>query len=273
MHKDLHDIDELFRSGLDDYEATPSAAAKEAIDAALDKKEAEEYKKRFIIWKRAALLLLLLLTGFLLFETSLLKKDRRNDTAKKSTVEAHKKTGLVQQPQNIEADNDRSTFNGEPSIQNDINSGSQNQTGIINSPDVSFLSVNESTHRNNNPLTSISLLQPGKKGNEQAAMEPNVQIAESETFNLIKKINNEIVTNRFEKNFSLLLPSSVSKSVLPLTGSNHSGKRKNKTFMHSWLLSPFVSYEQVGYRLDSDNSLAATAIRYREVHEPFPEGC
>jgi len=73
MNKDLHDIDDLFRSGLDTYEVTPSAGVKERLDAELDKKDAESYKKRLIGWKRTALLLLLLLTGFIIYETGLLK--------------------------------------------------------------------------------------------------------------------------------------------------------------------------------------------------------
>ena len=73
MNKDLHDIDDLFRSGLDSYEVTPSAGVKERLDAELDKKNAESYKKRLIGWKRTALLLLLLLTGFIIYETGLLK--------------------------------------------------------------------------------------------------------------------------------------------------------------------------------------------------------
>ena len=42
MNKDLHDMDELFRSALNDHEEVPSAGVKESLDAALDKKEAEE---------------------------------------------------------------------------------------------------------------------------------------------------------------------------------------------------------------------------------------
>jgi len=82
MNKDLHDIDELFLSGLEGHEETPSPEVKDALDAALDKKAAEEYKKRFILWKRAALLLLLLLTGFVLYESGIIKTGNGRQAAK-----------------------------------------------------------------------------------------------------------------------------------------------------------------------------------------------
>lgn len=82
MNKDLHDIDDLFRSALEENEETPSAAVKENLIANLDKKDAESYKKRFIGWKRAALLLLLVLAGFILYESDIWKTDAGHSTKK-----------------------------------------------------------------------------------------------------------------------------------------------------------------------------------------------
>src|SRR5688500_15168187 len=76
MNKDSHDIDEFFRSALEGHEETPSPGVKEKLDAVLDKKDAESYK-RFTGWKRTTLLLLLLLTGFVLYELGILKKSSR----------------------------------------------------------------------------------------------------------------------------------------------------------------------------------------------------
>jgi hypothetical protein len=85
MHKDLHDIDELFRSQLEGYEETPSAGLKENLIAALDKKDAGSYKKRFVVWKRTALLLLLLLSGIVLYESGILKSRNGNSDKKIAT--------------------------------------------------------------------------------------------------------------------------------------------------------------------------------------------
>src|SRR3989337_3208528 len=73
MSSDLHHIDDLFRSALEENEEIPSAAVKESLLAHLDKKDAESYKKKFIGWKKAALLLLLVLAGFILYESGIWK--------------------------------------------------------------------------------------------------------------------------------------------------------------------------------------------------------
>lgn len=78
MDKNLHNIDEAFNRAYQSYEDEPSAAAWEKLNAALDKEDAEKYKRRFIGWKRIAVLLLFLLSGFLIYETGVVIK-RKND--------------------------------------------------------------------------------------------------------------------------------------------------------------------------------------------------
>ena len=75
MNKDLHNMDDLFRSRLNAYKEFPSAGVKESLMAALEKKDAKSYKRRFIGWKRTALLLSFLLTALVLYETVFRKKD------------------------------------------------------------------------------------------------------------------------------------------------------------------------------------------------------
>lgn len=78
MDKNLHNIDEVFDRAYQSYEDEPSAAAWEKLSAALDKEDAEKYKRRFIGWKRIAVVLLFLLSGFLIYETGVVIK-RKND--------------------------------------------------------------------------------------------------------------------------------------------------------------------------------------------------
>src|SRR5688572_4495895 len=73
MNKDLHDIDNLFRSSLESYEETPSLSVMEKLEASLDRTDAESYKKRFLLWKRAAIFLFFLLIGIVLYEAGILK--------------------------------------------------------------------------------------------------------------------------------------------------------------------------------------------------------
>jgi hypothetical protein len=77
MEKNLHNIDEAFNKAYQSYEDEPSAGAWEKMSAALDKEDAEKYKRRFIGWKRIAVMLLFLLAGFMIYETGVVIK-RRN---------------------------------------------------------------------------------------------------------------------------------------------------------------------------------------------------
>ncbi len=52
MNKDLHDIDDLFRSGLKAYEVTPSVGVKERLNAALDKKDATAFNRAYHLRNR-----------------------------------------------------------------------------------------------------------------------------------------------------------------------------------------------------------------------------
>src|SRR5260221_10976682 len=73
MRKDLHNIDEVFNSAYKQFEEDPSPGIWGKINAVLDKKDAELYKRRFVGWKRTAILLLFFLTGFILYESGILK--------------------------------------------------------------------------------------------------------------------------------------------------------------------------------------------------------
>jgi hypothetical protein len=269
MNKGLHDIDELFRSQLEGYQEKPSAALKENLDAALDKKEAEKYKRRFIIWKRMALLLLLLLAGFILFESGLIKTGSRNQTAEAESEKiSGSKTTITNQDKSNSAADNNTNANQSPVPDNNVPNGqTSNGINITTTPEVFFIPPNGNISRKDNPLVSVFSLQPDKKDNEN-----NFQVTEPEMFSPVKRVNYGPLTDWLAKNISLLPPPSISKPALPLTSNNNSGKKKNNSFTPHWLLSPFVSYEQVGYKLDSDDPLAVTTIKHREVHEPSFSG-
>ena len=91
MNKDLHNMDDAFNWAYQRLEEEPSVDAWEKINATLDKKDAEKYKRKFIGWKRISFLLLLLLTGILIYETGILKTNsfhsNQNTLAKKDAKE------------------------------------------------------------------------------------------------------------------------------------------------------------------------------------------
>lgn len=70
MDKDLHNIDDLFRSGLEDHEEMPSAKVWKAVDQRLDKDTVVTVKKKYKTLKKFSLLLLLLLIGLSIYELS-----------------------------------------------------------------------------------------------------------------------------------------------------------------------------------------------------------
>ena len=69
MGKDLHDMDDFFKSAYQQFEDEPPAKLWEKLNAGLDKKEGDSNRKKMIAWRSAAIVLLLLLAGFIIFET------------------------------------------------------------------------------------------------------------------------------------------------------------------------------------------------------------
>lgn len=63
MDKNLHNIDELFNRAYQSYEDEPSATEWEKLSAALDKEDADKYKRKFIGWKRIAVVFFFCLQG------------------------------------------------------------------------------------------------------------------------------------------------------------------------------------------------------------------
>jgi hypothetical protein len=273
MNKDLHDIDELFRSALNDHEEAPSAGAKESLDAALDKKEAEEYKKRFIVWKRAALLLLLLLAGFVLYESGLIKNGSGNYTAKKSTPANDKKSGdkteLINQNKTIPLNtNAEDIITNQPVIQN--NNGTVSSKVISTDKQVNQFSQKQEA------VFSIFTSRPTKKSNVPADYETDLQTIKHRIESFNNQISKASITELLFKKIFRLSPVAVSSSPLNPENENNTvkntPKKKPNPFKPFWMITPFVSYEQTGYKLDSDDPLEANVIRHREVHEPSFSG-
>ncbi|MEO6837793.1 MAG: outer membrane beta-barrel protein [Ginsengibacter sp.] len=67
MDKNLHDIEDLFRKGLEDNEEEPSQNAWEGIEKKLDKDNVVSIKKKYNFLKKVALLLLFLLAGLSIY--------------------------------------------------------------------------------------------------------------------------------------------------------------------------------------------------------------
>lgn len=81
MEKNLHHIEELFKSALDDHEEIPSPNLWSAVENRLDKDNTADIKRKYNSVKRVALLLLLLLISIGIYE---LNRHSGNDNLAKS---------------------------------------------------------------------------------------------------------------------------------------------------------------------------------------------
>lgn len=279
MNKDLHDIDELFLSGLEGYEETPSAGVKDALDAALDKKEAEEYKKRFIIWKSAALLLLLLLAGFILFDSSIIKTGRN----KKSTIADASENTIKVPVKTTSSDNESQTPADNTAL---LDTGSTNENKQVNTKSNNYTLLQQQTESLFNissPATVRKKSSPNEKQpwqgitTEDALTDQRINPLQKPDKALsLQKINRSSVlstgNDKIASHFfsSILAPEQADKKNKPVAKNEPAdSKQKHKTnFNPFWLLSARFSYEQAGYKLDSDDPITASTVRHREVHEP-----
>jgi hypothetical protein len=255
---------------LNDYKTSPSSAVKKNIDAALDKKDAEKYKKKFLVWKRSAIFLLLLLSGFALYESGLIKKGKRNYITEKSTTNT----------QNISTDKAKETNKNtiphssaenktslQPAIQTNTINAQQEQKDIITTAESFLITSNRNSNHKKNSLAPIIPIQI--ENNEDVAPTNDnyspTTIPEIEI--LSKRIISAIITERSTKDFSLLSPPFIS-NAMPLIAINSSEKKKSNSFKPFWEITPFTSYEKAGYRLDSDLPNIINSIKHNEAHEP-----
>ncbi|MEO6219931.1 MAG: hypothetical protein ABIO81_05850 [Ginsengibacter sp.] len=296
MKRNLHNIDDLFRSALEGHEEIPSAGVKERLDAALDKKEAKAYKKRSNVWKRATLLLLMLLTGFILYESGIFKKD----TGTLNKTSADKKNGSSSSAENNKKNNSNGSSTG--NINND-NSASYKSDAIkkventTNTVEGNRNLTEPNTQKDtnmpvisgiNNVTDSKNLLSKkiaGKKNkfiNDQFdlfAIDNKSEVTTIDS-NIDKNSNHNLLNNdHLLKEKINSLPSgqpmdtqkekpTIINSPLKNNTAKKTKEKKRKFFNPFWMITAFASYDRVGYRLDSDQPLAISSIKHREVHEP-----
>lgn len=82
MDKNLQNIEDLFRDGLEDNEEVPSPQVWNGIDNTLDKDNVVSIRKKYTSLKRVALLLLFLLVGLSIYELS--NRHNKNNLAKQN---------------------------------------------------------------------------------------------------------------------------------------------------------------------------------------------
>lgn len=106
MDKNLHDdIGDLFYDGIEPLSQPPRKEVWENIEQQLDKKDAAQYKQKFITARRMSVILLFLLIGFITCTLIYFNnKKTGNETSNRLTGDKKFNDNNVQQPANINAD-------------------------------------------------------------------------------------------------------------------------------------------------------------------------
>jgi hypothetical protein len=164
MSENLHDIDKLFRDGIESHEEMPEEKLWEGIDASLDKSNVVDIRRKYNNLKRVAALLLLMLlsvVGYEIFKTKNTDKETtvtKNNTPaivndniggpKKTTTSNAVNNGQVNAVNNAGHDSLSSLFNKE--ISDNTKTALPEETAV---PDITK-TTNGVNHNNFNKITA-----------------------------------------------------------------------------------------------------------------------
>jgi hypothetical protein len=258
MNKDLHDIDNLFRSSLESYEETPSPYVKERLEAALDKRDAESYKKRFLVWKRSAILLFVLLLGFAIFNAGILLT-RPENSEKKHAFEK------IMQPAPDSQTNEKTDLS---ITGNKINLPWTHSEGIL----VNNKSSSDKQYKHLSPTEQTSLADKpsmlyDNRNTSFTNFQQNIPGEDIYAYPLLQKNNPtaSITWKAFD-------PQIDNDAFLKNLAHSENQNKNRIGFRPHWLIGAVFSYEAAGYKLDSDLPNEIRNIKHREVHEPSYSG-
>jgi hypothetical protein len=246
MNKNLHDTDDFFKSAYQEFEERPSVEVWEKISTRLNKKALESNRKKLTFWRKSAIILLLVLTGLVLSDSTVFKPGKKN------ALTAIPKSYTIQSPENHpEISNQEKDLAGKENIIPKNNLFLQQQAVSIIPLGAATLNVIKGNDNNHGLLTeslSISLTTTPEKWNKP--------------YLLTASLNNKI---------QVRVPAA---DDLPIKKDDkkNTKERKVESFTSCWMVTPFVSYERAGYRLDSDLPTNITSIKHREVQEPSFSG-
>ena len=184
MDENLHNVDDIFNRAYKDFEDEPSDGLWNKLQSGLDRKDAEKYRRRFIIWKSAAILLLIVLSGVIIY-TSFYKNIPGNEKTNNLTFDK-KATSTTQNTTapNFEKNND----NYSDSSTNDLTKNLNNSTGSDhlkpgknNTDNMSANIPSEKSQKENsiNTQKAGALLPVNKEKNQKLNLQKSTLIAKS----------------------------------------------------------------------------------------------
>ena len=189
MNKDLHNIDEPFKTAYKQFSEDPSPNVWEKINAGLDKKDAAAYKRRSRRWKQVAIFSLLLLSGFILNQTNILRTSfshsnkRTLSTVKtdQSKVDGELKEKTIDPKYSLPRESNSSApkiINSPVAGENNINQNAlANSNHSTGSPEITNNRGNTINHirqeEGGHVQGEVSALQPGSGNSEKNLVKPN----------------------------------------------------------------------------------------------------
>ena len=285
MDKNLQNIEDLFREGLDDNEEMPSSNVWDGIDNRLDKDNVISIKKKYSNLKRIALLLLLLLIGFSLYELNYRRTnsgfaEKNKNAWNKETVTGNNNENQESVNKNIPASNSKkqpdsknintnTTLNPIPDNNSQVPPGNnlitdkqyqksvpQIAKDIANTPTVlkqRYLFVNPSENRQ-----KIKSSEPGEDKQTTIVNNSTIQINNSLLFswqlNLlpVEKINTPTILSPDSKNSLYAFALTKSNPLIDTKNSVTHQAKKKETKPSRFSITGFFSPDIASYHLEED---------------------
>ena len=304
MDKDLHDIEDLFKSALDDNEEMPPAKVWDAVDNRLDKDTVVAIKKKYKTWKRLSLLLLLLLISLSLYE---LNNRRTNNGITKTNNGVVGKESVLNNDNDNKKQPDKNSFTSkEQTDSKDVNNNTTANTipdnpAITVQPSGNNLIINKQNQPNlstdvntiaNSPVAvkqnSLLTLVPGYRNNIKTAnpgsnmqnattgnnsVQTNKQMPLSWQWNHLpaEKINTQITALPEPKNSLLSTVSTKNNPLIDTKNTVAQLPKKKETKPSRFSITGFFSPDNISYRLEDDDVINqpdnSAEIKKTEHHE------
>ena len=295
MDKDLHHIEDLFKSGLDEHEEMPSAKVWDAVDNRLDKDTVAIIKKKNKIWKRLSLLLLLLLIGLSIYELNSRRIDNnfggKNGgesnkeivSAKNEKTEPDNSRGLSKEQTdtkniNVTAPPDNNPIAVDP--ENGFGIVEQNQKGIASGETIfvadsdsrriipaSIKKNNVQPAMSNESITNNSILTT--EINSSPVNELSILLRPLSFISPEKITRADFATTDSKKSWQSL--ASTKKKPLFIAGVAMPAKKDERNRLNPFSITAFFSPDKASYRLENDDTnnqpANAAQIKQTEKHE------
>ena len=275
MEENLHDIDKLFKSAIEDHSETPPASVWDAIDNTLDKSNVIHISRKYSRLKRVSILLLILLTGIIAYEIN--THHSTGETVKKEKVIVPGKA----RPTSYTADSVHNLVSGSAPSSTSVNATAANKlpANAVNdsignkvnnhyNPNIhSNPSINKSTAllatgnnlHNKSSRTKITVLQPDMIINDNNPLVPDVKVQL-----YMNPINTTSLTDLTSNNKPIrevtapvhfqIHPIPVPEPVTGATTSSKSVSRSHSASKQRKIsLTPFISPEFSFYSLQNDH--------------------